>query len=674
MDLLQGLNSVQAQAVQAVEGPVLVLAGPGSGKTRVLTHRIAYLIREHGVPPYHILAVTFTNKAAKEMTARLRQLIGSDASSLTIGTFHSVCVRILRREAEHLGISSSFVIYDEDDQERLITQILKDLNVDSKQYRPSAVLNTISRAKNEMETADTYRPPTYWHEAVARVFERYDRAKAENNALDFDDLLLKAVELFRDHDDVRERYQRRYRYMLVDEFQDTNKAQYDLILHLASYDPNVFVVGDEDQSIYSWRGADFRNVMRFRADFPKAQTFLLEQNYRSTGTILQAAQSIIAHNVHRVKKELWTQRDKGPLIRLFEAYEEREEAEYVVNEIQRLVARGRCELGDCAVMYRTNAQSRAVEEAFIRHGLPYKLVGGTRFYHRREIKDILSYLRVVQNPDDEVGLTRIINVPRRGIGNKTVEELQEWARDMGFTMGSGLQYLAELHKEKGSLSETPFSARTAKLLLDMGQLLAELIGAKSRLTLSELLKLLLERIDYVTYLRDGTEEGEERVSNVQELFSVTDQYNNMPPEAALSSFLEEVALVADVDELDANADAVTMLTLHTAKGLEYGSVFIVGLEEGICPHSRSLDDPDALEEERRLCYVGVTRAKTNLYLLHTFRRTLYGSSEVREPSRFLMDIPPQLMEGTIVRSSLARPQTPSRNSRFGSGSKRRNRW
>jgi len=650
-DVLEGLNPAQAEAVQAIEGPVLVLAGPGSGKTRVLTHRIAYLIRVCGVQPFHILAVTFTNKAAQEMVSRLNDLVGESATKLTVGTFHATCARILRREAPHVGIGSSFVIYDEDDQQRLITRVLKDLNLDTKLYRPSSIQSAISRAKNELITAKTYRPPTYWHEAVARVFERYEELKAESNALDFDDLLLKAEELFREHDEVRERYQKRYQYILVDEFQDTNKAQYELIRHLASERRNVFVVGDEDQSIYSWRGADFRNVLRFRSDFPEARVFLLEQNYRSTKTILSAAQAVITRNTQRTEKKLWTHNKRGRPIRVFEAYDEREEAEFVVNEIERLVAQGECRFADCAVMFRTNAQSRALEDAFVRHGVPYKLVGATRFYQRREIKDVLSYLRLIWNPDDEASFTRIINIPPRGIGERTIAQLAFWAAGQGLSLGGAVRRLAEV--ASGAEERPPLGERALKPLVAFAQMLREFDEAKTTLTLSELLKLVLERTGYLDFLRDGTEEGEDRVNNVRELFSVTDGFNNVPTELALPTFLEEVALVSDIDEVDLRADNVTLLTLHLAKGLEYKAVFIVGLEEGICPHSRSMDDPDAMEEERRLCYVGITRAKEHLYLLRAFRRTLYGNSEVREASRFLQDIPVELLEGHVVRGGVA---------------------
>ena len=646
---LSGLNETQVEAVQAVDGPVLVLAGPGSGKTRVLTHRVAHIIRNRGVPPYNILAVTFTNKAAKEMIGRLHSLIGTDTSRLTVGTFHATCARILRREAPSIGLAKSFVIYDSDDQRRLIIQVIKELGLETSAYRPAAVRAAISRAKNELITASTYVPPTYWHEGVARIFERYEKLKAENSALDFDDLLQKAEELLREHDLVRAQYQDRFRYILVDEFQDTNRAQYDMIGHLAGPLRNVFVVGDEDQSIYSWRGADFRNVVRFRSDYPDAKVLLLEQNYRSTGTILSAAQAVIARNTQRTAKRLWTQNEAGRLIHLFEAYDEREEAECVVSELQRLVSRGECTYGECAVMFRTNSQSRAIEDAFVRHGLAYKLVGATRFYQRREIKDVLSYLRLAYNPDDEIALSRVINVPGRGIGRTTMAQLGEWAHGMGLSLGGALLHFAQQVKDRGKMQGAPFSTRARRLLLTFGQMLAGFVEALERLSLSQLLELVLDRTAYLKHLEDGTEEGQDRANNVRELFSATERFDQTPLETALPLFLEETALISEVDELDWQSEAVTLLTLHSAKGLEFDTVFIVGMEDGICPHSRSMDSPDQMEEERRLCYVGITRAKQRLYLVRTFRRTLYGNSETRQPSRFLEDIPPQLLEGHVVR-------------------------
>jgi DNA helicase-2/ATP-dependent DNA helicase PcrA len=660
------LNERQLEAVTAPLGPALVLAGPGSGKTRVLTYRIAYLVSELHVPPRDILAVTFTNKAAGEMTNRLRQLVGPLAAQLTVGTFHAICVRILRREAPHVGFGADFTIYDADDQDRVITRLVKELDLDSKQYRPSAIANAISRAKNELITPATYAPPTYWHEAVARVFARYEEFKHENNALDFDDLLQKAEELLREHADVRARYQRRWRQVLVDEFQDTNRAQYDLVLHLASEHRQAFVVGDEDQSIYSWRGADYRNVQRFRADFGEARVVLLERNYRSTQNILDAAQGVISRNQHRIKKTLWTEAAAGAPIQLFEAYDEREEAAYVVTELRKLISNREVTAGECAVMFRTNAQSRALEDAFMQHNITYRLVGAVRFYQRREIKDVLCYLRLIHNIDDEVSLRRIINVPARKIGERTVEQLQAHARARGLSMGRALLELADARSPREIAQGGALSTGAANSLQSFAQLLAGLGAAREALTLPQLLERLLHDSGYLGYLRDGTEEGEERISNVRELFTAVERYSALPPEDALRSFLEDAALVSDTDEADWQQDAVTMLTLHSAKGLEFDTVFMVGMEEGICPHVRSLEDPEQMEEERRLCYVGVTRAKQRLYLVRAFRRTLYGSAEVRDPSRFLADIPrgvlaggPQVAGPRAGGQALGRPSAPS---------------
>ncbi|MFB0536222.1 MAG: ATP-dependent helicase [Anaerolineae bacterium] len=646
MGILEGLNSAQREAVQLVEGPVLVLAGPGSGKTRVLTQRVAYLVKECGCEPYRIMAVTFTNKAAREMKERLHHLLGERLRQLTIGTFHAICVRILRRQARHLGIPSNFVIYDAADQLSLIRQALKDLDLDDKTYRPQAIQAAISRAKSELIGPDEYRPQTYWQEVASRVYQRYQELLAANSALDFDDLLMASARLFREHEDVLSKYQRRYRYILVDEFQDTNMAQYELLKLLSEKHRNLFVVGDEDQSIYRFRGADFRNLQRLRDDYPEARVVLLEKNYRSTQTILDAAKSVIALNVHRTPKELYTDKGQGLPIAVFEAYNEQEEGQYVVDEIQRLVAQGLCRPSDCAVMYRTNAQSRPIEDAFVWRGMPYKLVGATRFYERREIKDVLAYLRLIHNPYDNVSLARVINLPPRGIGSKTIAQLEKWAGEMGVAIYDALQMVKKKEGEEGA--EVPLSSRARKALLGFITLLEGLIAARGKLDLLELLDLVLARTGYADYVQDGTEEGRDRWGNIMELRTVAREYLDLPPETALTTFLEEVALVSDVDNLDEQVDAPTLLTLHMAKGLEFPVVFMGGMEEGIFPHNRSMDDPDQMEEERRLCYVGITRAKERLYLIHAFRRTLFGQSELGQPSRFIRDIPAHLIKGRQV--------------------------
>ncbi len=636
--ILQDLNAAQRQAVEAVDGPVLVLAGPGSGKTRVLTHRVAYLVREYDVPPWQIMAVTFTNKAAREMKERLHRLLGEQSRRLTIGTFHAICARILRREAEAAGISARYVIYDSGDQLSLARQAVRDLDLDDKLYRPQAMLNRISAAKNELLSPADLPALTYREEVARRVYERYQALLAQNGALDFDDLLMRAVELYRQNPEVRAAYQRRYPFILVDEWQDTNMAQYELVKLLAGERANLFVVGDEDQSIYRFRGADYRNITRFREDYPEARVILLEQNYRSTQTILDVANAVIARNPHRHPKQLYTVKAGGPQIRALEAYDEQEEVDLIVSEIQRLAARGDAQLGDCAVMYRTNAQSRPIEDAFVRRGMPYKLVGATRFYERKEIKDVVAYLRLIHNPYDGVGLSRIINVPPRAIGDRTVGTLVGWAQAKGVPVYAALQILRETE-------EDPFGTRARRALVEFTAMIEELSQASRERDLLDVLDLLLERTGYARYVQDGTDEGQARWENILELRTVARQYADLPPAQALTSFLEEIALVSDVDNLDEQVDAPTLLTLHAAKGLEFRVVFITGVEEGLFPHSRSMDDPDEMEVERRLCYVGVTRAKERLYLLRTFRRTLYGESQVSEPSRFLLELPPHLLEG-----------------------------
>jgi len=669
MELLKELNPAQSKAVQALEGPVLILAGPGSGKTRVLTHRIAYLVKDCGADPYNIMAVTFTNKAAREMRSRLERLIGqARLERLTIGTFHAICARILRRESKAVGLDSNFAIYDRDDQLGLIKQALRELNLDDKMYRPTAVQAAISKAKRSMLTPEEYNPLTYWHEVAGRAYSRYGQLLRANNAVDFDDLLMLAVRLFSEQPEILHKYERRYAYVLVDEFQDTDGAQYQLLKMLTAQRKNLFAVGDEDQSIYGWRGADFRNILRFRADFPKAQVVLLEQNYRSTQNIIDAARHVIALNTQRTEKKLWTQNEAGLPLIVFEAYDEQEEAEFAVSEIQRLVAQGACRLRDCAVMYRTNAQSRVLEDSFIRHGLPYKLVGATRFYERREIKDLLAFVRLVHNPHDDVSFKRILNVPPRGIGSRTQETLEKWAEAHSLPLYTSLQLLRDVQgkREPASAQATddavpapPFDSRGAKALLSLLTLLDDWIAARESSPVLQLLDRILTESRYTEYIKDGTEEGEERWENIQELRTVAQEYSNVPPEAALTTFLEDVALVSDVDNLREETDAVTLLTLHMAKGLEFDAVFIAGLEEGILPHSRSLEEPEEMEEERRLCYVGMTRAKRRLYLIHAFRRARFGNHSPAEASRFLRDIPARLIKGREVPAP-SRPRIESR--------------
>jgi DNA helicase-2/ATP-dependent DNA helicase PcrA len=676
-DLLKHLNASQQQAVRIADGPVLVLAGPGSGKTRVLTHRIAYLIGEAGVDPYNILAVTFTNKAAREMKERLDVLLGEGrAAALTVGTFHSICTRFLRRDIVHLGRERDFAIYDSDDQQRLMRRVLKDLNLDEKKNPPRAIHAEISRAKNELVDAEEFARlgRTYHDEVVARCFVHYQKLLRDSNALDFDDLLVETVRLFEQHPDVLEKYQKRYRYLLADEYQDTNRVQYILLKQLAAKYRNIFVVGDEDQSVYRFRGADIRNIRYFENDYPEAQVILLEQNYRSTQAILDVAQAVIQGDAQRKHlKKLWTENDKGVLVSLQEGYDQDEEARLVAGEIGRLLAAGDYQLGQIAIMYRTNAQSRAVEEALIQQGLRYQIVGGTRFYERKEIKDALAYLRLALNPYDSVSFSRVLNWPGRGIGERSEDELNRWANSLGVPAyvalqmldeGAGGQGLGVVERAANPQPPTPnpqppFNPRTRNALLSFLRLVDELIAARETKDLGELMDLLFGRIEFQeALLREyGEDDGRDRWSNVGELRNVAANYANLPREAQLQTFLEEVALVSDVDAIKEDRDAITCITLHQAKGLEYPVVFVVGLEEGLLPHSRSLDDREALEEERRLFYVGATRAKQRLYLLYAFRRTSYGRTSLSQPSRFLADIPKALVKQPLKRGQATVQQT-----------------
>jgi DNA helicase-2/ATP-dependent DNA helicase PcrA len=639
MDFLSGLNPQQQQAVMAGLGPVLVLAGPGSGKTRVLTHRIAYLIQGMGVRPYQILAVTFTNKAAREMESRVAGLLEEQTHGLTLGTFHAICARILRREAEHLPFESNFVIFDSDDQLGLVKRAIEDLNLDEKRYRPQGVHGSISNAKNELILPDEYPVQNYRDEVVSRVYRRYQELLLANNAVDFDDLLLWTAFLLNENVAVREKYARRYEHVLVDEFQDTNMAQYTLLKHLASFHGNIFVVGDTDQSIYAWRGADYRNVLRFEKDYPETQVILLEQNYRSTQSILDVAMAVIDRNPYRTPKRLFTDRGEGVKVTLHETYDDRVEAAFVVDTIASLVVRKQAQPGDFAVMYRTNAQSRLLEEAFLTAGLPYKLVGAQRFYGRREVKDVIAYLRVVHNPNDEVSLTRVVNVPGRGIGAKTVLALRTAAQQAGRSPGSLLMALGQGSEAS---QRDGFAGRSGAALAAFGALLNKWSDLADQLNPLALMDQILNDIDYQSHLDDGTEEGQERWENVMELRRLASEFQ----EEGLEAFLEQVALVSDQDTLEAGANVPTLLTLHAAKGLEYSVVFIVGLNDGTLPHSRSFDDPEAMQEERRLLYVGITRAKDRLYLVTSQNRSSYGYNEPSIPSRFIEDIPVQLLDET----------------------------
>ena len=647
MDFLDKLNAQQRKAVTAADGPVLVVAGPGSGKTRVLTQRIAYLIASEGVRPWQIIAVTFTNKAAKEMDHRVKAMLNDQATEglaqsavagLMLGTFHSICARILRRETEHLPLEPNFVIFDSDDQERIVKSIIKELNLNDKLYRAASIHAGISRAKNELIGPDDYPINTYRDEVVKRVYVEYQKRLIASNAVDFDDLLVYTAKLLEDVPSVRDKYAQRFRHVLVDEFQDTNLAQYALVKHLASYHKNIFCVGDPDQSVYAWRGADWRNVHRFEQDFPDVQVILLEQNYRSHQNILDAAMSVIDKASNRRKKKLFSDRGAGEKIFFYESRDDYGEAAFVVDTIAQLVLSKQFEPGDCAVMYRTNAMSRLIEEAFLQARLPYRLVGAQRFYGRREVKDMIAFMRLAHNPADEAALGRIINVPPRGIGDKTLTTLHLVARQNEMSPGA---VLLDLARGGDSPFYKSFTGRAALPLADFGGMLANWHSAAKLFTTAELFDRIIRDINFKAHiLEDETEESAERWENVEELKRLALEYSTR----TLDDFLENVALVADQDTIT-DANAPTLLTLHAAKGLEFGAVFIVGLDDGIIPHSRSFDEPEQMEEERRLFYVGITRAKDRLYLLRAIQRGGRGMSEETYPSRFLEDLPAQLLVG-----------------------------
>jgi len=638
MEILDKLNKQQLNAVTAGNGPVLVVAGPGSGKTRVLTQRIAYLIAVEGVRPWQILAVTFTNKAAKEMQSRVKALLPDQAiEGIMLGTFHSICARILRRESEHLPIGSNFVIFDTDDQERIVKTVIRELNINEKLYRPPSVHAAISRAKNELIGPDQYPTTTYRDEIVKRVYEEYQKRLVASNAVDFDDILLYTARLLEENPSVRDKYAQRFRHVLVDEFQDTNLAQYALVRELASFNKNIFVVGDPDQSIYAWRGADWRNVQRFEQDFPDAQTILLEQNYRSRQNILNAAMGVINRAQNRRHKQLFTDRGEGEKVFFYEAPDDYSEASFVVDTIAQLVASRQFEPGDCAVMYRTNAMSRLLEEAFLQARLPYRLVGAQRFYGRREVKDMIAFLRLIHNPADEASLDRVINVPPRGIGDKTLITLHNVARQNNTQPGF---VLLDLARGAESPYWASFAGRASISLADFGGVLATWRTAALSLTTSELFDRVIMDLNYKEYINDESEEGADRWENVEELRRLALEYSTR----SLDEFLENVALVSDQDTI-AEGNVPTLLTLHAAKGLEFGAVFIVGLDDGILPHSRSFDEPEGMEEERRLFYVGITRAKDKLYLIRAIQRGGRGAAEETYPSRFLDDVPADLLIG-----------------------------
>ena len=649
-EILEGLNPAQREAVEAIEGPLLIVAGPGSGKTRVITHRIAYLIRVCGISPYRILAVTFTNKAAREMKDRLQRLVGTRTDQLTVGTFHAFCAGLLRRDGKSIGLDSSFTIYDDEDQKNLLKQAMELADIDPRSYPPRAIQSVISRAKcllvDSHSLSVNYK--SYFEEQAAKVYQRYEELLTRNNGVDFDDLLLKAVQVLRNDPKALTRYQRRYVHILIDEFQDTNVIQYELAKLLTGEHGNLCVVGDADQSIYAWRHADIRNILSFQNDYPKAKTVTLEENYRSTGTILKAAKHLISTNRMRLGKDLWTSKEDGHPVIAHEVYNEEDEAQFVMDEVSRLAGNEGYTPGDCAVMYRVNAQSRALEEACLRYGMKYKLVGGVRFYQRREVKDVMTYLRLVHNPNDGVSLARVINVPMRGIGQRTVEELTRWARSQDITLMSALERVAGGGSESDGQNH-PVSTRAARPISNFVTLIRGLVEDSKRLDVVELIDAVIEATGYRQYLFDRVDKAEERWENLAELRNTAHEFRAMEPPSGLESLLERLALVADVDNYEDSTDALTLITLHQAKGLEFPVVFMVGMEDGLLPHLRSMDSPEEIEEERRLCYVGMTRSKERLYLTRSFRRGFTGGiGGPSNPSRFLFEIPSELIKSPVT--------------------------
>ena len=643
MDLMQGLNEPQQRAVACLQGPLLIVAGAGSGKTRVLTFRIANLL-EHGVPPYRILAITFTNKAAREMRERVDALIGDAAQDVWLSTFHSFCARFLRMELEHYGrYAKNFVIYDAADSKGLIRECLKELNIDEKHTAPGAVQTHISDAKNRLldVAAFTAQATDFFAEQVAKIYALYQSKLQENNALDFDDLLMLTVELLTKNEELRTKYQKKFQYILVDEYQDTNGAQYAITKLLAAEHRNICVVGDADQSIYGWRGADMRNIMNFEKDYPEATVILLEQNYRSTKNILAAANAVIENNLTRKKKELWTDNPTGDRITIYEGATEKNEASYIVREVERLHTMFHVKYGDIAVLYRTNAQSRNIEEAFYATGVPYAMVGSVRFYDRREIKDIIAYLRVIYNPRDTLSLLRIINVPRRGLGPTSIARMMETAEEYRIS-------LFEVITDAQLLSMIPkLSAKVKLALEEFAAMIFTFMGQLGTRPIHEIVEDVIETSGYAAALEEEKkEDNRDRLENLREFISVAKNFDDGAAEGenGLADFLAQIALISDVDQTEQSDGTVTLMTFHAAKGLEFPAVFMAGMEEGLFPHSRTLLDDTEIEEERRTCYVGITRAERRLYLTYARQRTIYGRTEMSRPSRFLAEIPEELVE------------------------------
>jgi DNA helicase-2/ATP-dependent DNA helicase PcrA len=642
--LLQDLNPEQRRAVETTDGPLLIQAGAGSGKTKTLTHRIAYLIATGKATPYNILAVTFTNKAAKEMRSRVAALLGEHADNRSfmpfMGTFHSICVRLLREDGEHIGIPRSFVIFDESDRQAAVKQASKQLMLDEKSFPARTLSGLISSAKNELVSTAEYSQSANSpaQKAAAQIYPLYEKALKNAGALDFDDLIARTVQLMKNHKDVREKWQRQFAYVMIDEYQDTNQAQYQLVKLLTNPNNNIAVVGDDWQSIYSWRGADFRNILKFEQDYKTCTVIKLEQNYRSTKHILDAAHAVITKNAQRSDKQLWTDAGLGLPVQLLQVANERVEGEAIIRRIRDGIDTSRRKFGDYAELYRTNAQSRAIEETFVRYGIPYRVVGGVRFYDRKEIKDVIAYLRLIFQPEDRVSFERIVNVPARGLGARSLQNFTGWMQFENLS----------LHQALGRVKDCPDLTPKAKAaLFELGELLDSLRTVMADASVSGLIDSLLRRISYLQMLDDGTPQGEARQENVKELLSVAQEYSDV----GLDGFLEEVALVSDLDGADFSGEAVTLMTLHAAKGLEFPVVFMIGMEETIFPHSRALYDQSEMEEERRLCYVGMTRARQELYLTCATGRMLYGGVQHNPPSRFLSEIDANFVQSDTMNGS-----------------------
>jgi DNA helicase-2/ATP-dependent DNA helicase PcrA len=648
--LLNGLNPEQQNAVKATDGPLLIMAGAGSGKTRVLTHRIGYLIVEKGVNPYNILALTFTNKAAREMRERIGKMMGGTADEIWISTFHSMCVRILRRDIDRLGFNRNFTILDTTDQQSVIKGILKDKNIDPKKFDPRAILGSISSAKNEMIDPEEYAKLAggYFDQVVSDVYTEYQKRLRKNQALDFDDLIMTTIQLFKRVPDVLEYYQRKFQFIHVDEYQDTNKAQYLLVKQLANRFKNLCVVGDSDQSIYRWRGADIANILSFEKDYPNAKVILLEQNYRSTKRILLAANKVIENNANRKAKNLWTENPEGNKLVYYRADSEQGEAQFVAGKIKELT-RDKYKYSDIAVLYRTNAQSRVMEEVLLKSNIEYSIVGGTKFYDRKEIKDMLSYLRLVSNPDDDISLRRVINVPKRGIGSTSVDKIANFAAMHDLSLYQALE----------SIELVGLSPKTTKAAIEFRDLIGNYTRMQEFLSVTELVEEVLDKSGYREMLKaEKSLEAQSRLENLDELLSVTKSFEESSEDKTLVAFLTDLALVADIDSMDDDdekSDAVVLMTLHSAKGLEFPVVFLIGMEEGVFPHSRSLMEEAEMEEERRLAYVGITRAEQTLFLTNAQMRTLFGRTNMNPASRFIKEIPVDLLEGVEPVSKAGSP-------------------